>query len=673
MPLSLLDYICKVFIKFTINWLMRASLHFLFNTMALLTICLMSSCGFWKDEGDANSANQYLNHNDTVAYVGKQACRECHFQNYTSYLKTGMGLSFDTTNHEKSATVIGPDSILFDHFKNLHYQPFWDGDTMRVSEFREENGKIVHERIETVAYTVGSGDHTNSHMYRSGDYVYQIPFTFYTQKGMFDFPPGFEDSLNSRFSRKIGLECMSCHNAYPDFVLGSENKYRSIPDGIDCERCHGPGELHVNRMKQGQIVDTSQMPDYSIVNPARLSLDRQNDVCTRCHLQGTMVLKPGKSFFDFKPGMVLSDYIEVFMPLIEGGKEDFIMASHYERMSQSKCYLESKGGFSCISCHNPHISYLNTPKKKYNGFCVTCHTSKDEVCSQAGDLLQNNCVSCHMRESKSRDIHHVTIHDHKISIPPSPEQLKQKRVFKGLISVNHRQTDELTMARGYLQEFESFHPDPAYLDSAKFYLDRTLSKNEQYLFHVWINYYFMKNDYQAIINKVERMGLKQVLDSVLQTQDYSNYDAWTAYRIGQSFENESQLMVAGYFMKRACELARYNLEFQNSYGALQVKLGSLQEAEKTFQFIIAEDSRFVPARVNLGYIYRLSHRDALAKKELEKALSLDPDNKQALINLAGIYLQEGEKAALDEMIHRLEQLDPENSELARLKNFRLHE
>ena len=39
---------------------------------------------------------------------------------------------------------------------------------------------------------------------------------------------------------------MTCHNAYPDFVLGSTNKFNKIPKGIDCERCHGPGELHVN-------------------------------------------------------------------------------------------------------------------------------------------------------------------------------------------------------------------------------------------------------------------------------------------------------------------------------------------------------------------------------------------------------------------------------------------
>ncbi|MEZ5198176.1 MAG: multiheme c-type cytochrome [Bacteroidales bacterium] len=51
----------------------------------------------------------------------------------------------------------------------------------------------------------------------------------------------FDEGNNSRFSRKVGLECMACHNGYPDFVMGSENKYNRIAEGIDCERCHGSG------------------------------------------------------------------------------------------------------------------------------------------------------------------------------------------------------------------------------------------------------------------------------------------------------------------------------------------------------------------------------------------------------------------------------------------------
>src|SRR5690606_33173902 len=110
-------------------------------------------------------------------------------------------------------------------------------------------------------------------------YLFQAPITFYTQKGKWDMAPGFENGASSRFSRVIETECVTCHNAYPEFIEGSRNKYAQILHGIDCERCHGPGSLHVQEKSRGHIVDTSKSPDYTIVNPRRLSVELQNDVC----------------------------------------------------------------------------------------------------------------------------------------------------------------------------------------------------------------------------------------------------------------------------------------------------------------------------------------------------------------------------------------------------------
>ena len=112
----------------------------------------------------------------------------------------------------------------------------------------------------------------------------------------------------------MGLECIACHNAYPEFILGSENKYNFMPDGIDCERCHGPGEVHVQEKMSGNIIDTSKYIDYSIVNPSKLSSELQFEICKRCHLQGTSVLKEGKTFNSFKPGMSLKDHMDTYLP-----------------------------------------------------------------------------------------------------------------------------------------------------------------------------------------------------------------------------------------------------------------------------------------------------------------------------------------------------------------------
>ncbi len=634
-------------------------------------LLFLFSCNDINQSAQIESVDYYLNLHDSVEYTGRWVCVECHYNNFKTYQHTGMGLSFDTATRDKSASVIGKDSILYDPFKDLHYQPFWDGDTMRLREFRIENGKITHERIEKINYIVGSGQHTNSHIFLSGQYAYQAPFTFYTQDSLFDLPPGFESGENNRFNRKIGLECMSCHNGFPDMVLGSDNKYTYIQEGIDCERCHGPGEIHEVLMRKRLEVDTSKYIDYSIVRPGRLTLDQQTDLCTRCHLQGTMVLQPGKSFYDFKPGMRLAEVLDVFRPLHEGGKEDFIMASHSERMVQSKCYLESNRSFTCIDCHIPHVTKTETPVSRYNNFCLDCHPKNENYCTISNQAMveaESNCVLCHMRESYTRDIPHVRIHDHKITKPPTEEELKSPKIFKGLISSNNLNPDNLTMARGYLLEYESFHPDPTYLDSAYYYLYKDEISNKDYLFNALINCHFLKNDFDSIMAMVSAKGIQFVLDSMLTEIEYSNYDAWTSYRIGQAYENTGNLLIAGYFYEKAILLAKYILDFQNKYGTYLVKSGKLNEAFKVYEFIISEDPRYVSAYVNYGYSLMIAGHLEMAKQNYLKALSLNPDHIQAMINLAGLNFTEDNFTEGTYLLNRVLKLEPANIQALAMKN-----
>ncbi len=85
----------------------------------------------------------------------------------------------------------------------------------------------------------------------------------------------------------------------------------------------------------------SQAIDYSIVNPAKFPIDKQMDVCQRCHIQGNAVLNEGKSFFDFKPGHEIIGCDECFYACLQRAEQEHIMASHVERLKVSKCYTES--------------------------------------------------------------------------------------------------------------------------------------------------------------------------------------------------------------------------------------------------------------------------------------------------------------------------------------------
>ena len=608
----------------------------------------------------------YLNHNDTVRYVGKEKCIMCHYDHYETYRHTGMGLSFDKATRQKSASVLDEKSVIYDQYHDLYYHPYWDDSVLKVMEYRlNAKGDTVHRRIQQVTHIVGSGQHTNSHMYNVNGYFYQIPFTFYTQDGILDFPPGFENGENSRFGRIIALECISCHNGLPEMVLGSENKYTKMPSGIDCERCHGPGEVHWQRMTANQLVDTSQRPDYSIVNPARLSAKLVNDLCARCHLQGTTVLKEGKNYYDFKPGMEMTEVMDVFQPWYEGGKESFIMASHYERMVLSECYIKSGEQLTCIACHNPHVSHLETPLSSYEKVCAGCHDNqRHSFCTlPEKDRSGKACVECHMRLSTTSDIPHVKIHDHRISLPPTDSSLKTKRVFKGLKAFNNWNTDSLSMAMGYLREYESYTDEQSYLDSAFAYLEKYRNTEDDFVYNVWIDYYFLKKDYDAIVRRVEKTGIAKVLDEYFTTRNYNNYDGWAAYRTGQAFDNENRLSVARRFYRKAVDLVPYNLQFQNKYAAVSVKLGDVAEAKKILLWAVSEDSLLPISHLNLGYVYSLENDFEKAKQHYRKALALNPDYLQALINIAGICYLEGDRQKAKMYLKRAERIAPDHPQI----------
>ena len=566
-------------------------------------------------------SNTYLNLNDTVDYVGMQTCRSCHQNIYETYIHTGMGQSFDHATKEKSAAQFDKHAVVYDPDSDFYYRPFWKDNTLYIKEFRLENGDTTHSRTEQISYVIGSGQHTNSHLINENGYVYQAPITFYTQDGKWDMAPGFEDGGNSRFSRIIATECMTCHNHLPDHVKGSENKYKAVPRGIECERCHGPGEVHVREKLAGHVVDTSKYIDYSIVNPGKLPVELEVDICQRCHLQGTAVLNEGKDFFDFRPGMRLNEVMNVFLPRYTNSHDKFIMASQADRMRLSKCFTVGK--MSCTNCHNPHKSIETTTTETYNNACKNCHQKADqELCSAPKAervAKQDNCVDCHMPKSGSIDIPHVRITDHAIGIPVDEKEKNDIARFIELECLTNEKPSALDMARGYIALYDKFVPEQQMLDSAGAYLQESKASISE-KFNTLIHYHFTKENYNDIIAYANNTSEKDITDS------------WTAYRIGEAYLKRGNLDKALIFLKKAVEYRPFNLDFNNKLGTVYLQKQDLTNSKKIFKFILSENKKQPTALNNLGYIFLMEDKVEQANAHFDKALALDPDYELAMLN-----------------------------------------
>jgi tetratricopeptide (TPR) repeat protein len=626
----------------------------------------------------------YLNHSDSAKYVGINTCKLCHQNIYDTYIKTGMGKSFDIATKAKSVGDY-KHATIYDKIGDFYYKAFWEKDSLRFLEYRLKGKDTLFKRLETVNFIIGSGQHTNSHIQSVNGYLNQMPMTFYSQKQKWDLPPGFEDGHNTRFTRKIGLECMSCHNNYPEFVLGSENKYKAVPEGINCERCHGPGSIHVSERQTGRKIDTSKYIDYSIVNPSKLSIDAQFDICQRCHLQGNTILKEGKSFYDFKPGMKLSDYMTVFLPKYKNADDEFIMASHADRLKQSTCFIKSleksklgstkslkpyKDAMTCVTCHNPHVSVKETNANVFNDACNNCHTTsgKSNLTCSDKTVIQNskfkiqNCVGCHMPKSGSIDIPHVTVHDHFIRKPITKKDKQALKEFIGLYAINEKTPSNYTKAKAYLNQYEKFEQKTSYLDSAANYLKTKTIEDLKNNIHLLVQLEFTKKNYTQIMSYVNKLSDAYLLNTKLITKSFSNEDAWTSYRIAESFYNIGNKERAILYFKKAVELAPFGLDFKNKFATVLASNGLVADAEKQYQEILNEYPKHVSALTNFGYI-KLMKGDLISSEKLYlKALAIDPDYEPLLLNLAGLCAYKKDFKQSQTYLFRLLKKNPNNQQ-----------
>ncbi len=611
--------------------------------------------------------SKYLNHNDSVKYVGMQQCRACHADIYNSFIETGMGKSFDLATPQKSSADFTKHHVVYDKFKNMYYHPYWKNNTMYIIEFRLEEKDTIYKRTEKVDYIIGSGQHTNSHLMNVNGYIYQLPLTWYAQLQKWDLPPGFENGSNSRFSRTIEFECMSCHNAFPSVTDFTANKFVNIPNGIDCERCHGPGEAHLKDKIAGNLVDTAHEIDYTIVNPKKLPWERQIDVCQRCHLQGNSILKEGKTFKDFKPGMVLSDFWEVYMPKYKGQNDEFIMASHAQRLQLSKCFIESNKqnktsgknfetlNLTCITCHNPHVSVKKTGTQIFNNACIKCHSSNTQtVCAETEKnrmVKQNDCSSCHMPRSGTIDIPHVSVHDHWIKKPTKKYEIDKIKEFAGLYCINNSTTTDLSKTKALINYVEKFNGDKIALLQAN---DLIKNNKEMDWLAAQIQMYFLQNDFESIVNKA----------SFINVNEQTN--AWLCYRVGQAFLSKNDFVRAELFFEKAVSLSPQSIDFIDKLAQAKIMLNKLDEAISLLNNNLKTNNKQEGSYVNLGFTYLKQNNIALAKNNYNKALALNPDNEQALLNLAAVYNIENNKVESLKLLKRILVINPKNEEVKQL-------
>jgi predicted CXXCH cytochrome family protein len=331
-------------------------------------------------------------------------------------MKTGMARSF--------ARAQAPGQIAdFNHpASESRYSQFQRDDRYYQARWQigYKGGKENLEEL-PIDYVIGSGNHARTWLSRtSRGTLIELPLGWYAEKGgTWNMNPGY-DSPHPPARRMIAFECMFCHNAYPLAKAGEEPVFvGDLPEGIDCRRCHGPGAKHIAATKAGNTAAVRN----TIVNPARLTHDRQMEVCMQCHLETTSTRLPSlirrfdRAPFSYTPGQPLGDFILSFDHAAGKGYDDkFEIAGGAWRLRKSQCFLQSKGVLTCTTCHNPHdVPRGGQATAYYAAACRKCHA---DLKASPAHSPAADCITCHMPKRRTEDAIHVVMTDHFIQRRP---------------------------------------------------------------------------------------------------------------------------------------------------------------------------------------------------------------------------------------------------------------
>ena len=133
-------------------------------------------------------------------------------------------------------------------------------------------------------------------------------------------------------------------------------------------------------------------------------------------------------------------------------------------------------------------------------------------------------------------------------------------------------------------------------------------------------------------------------------------DAWTYYRIGESFAAINDFNRAIRWYEQALALGPDHLRFMDKLGVAFTQANRFEEASTIFDRLTSANPKYEAGWNNRGFLHLLIGDLEGAEADFRAALALDPNLEQAQANLASILINTGReqeaRPILDELIKR---------------------
>ncbi len=590
-------------------------------------------------------------------YVDPKVCAGCHADIAKTYRTTGMARAFHRPDKEdlsRTGSYFHPAS------ERQYEMVVRDG---RIYQRRSQNGENMFEL--EVHYVLGSGNHSRTYLHRTAQgKVLELPLAWYAEKGGYwAMNPGYDRPDHRDFSRAVTNVCMFCHNGYGTLAdtpvrPGDDAIFpANLAEGIDCQRCHGPGREHVEAASAQRDQQTVRA---SILNPAKLPRDRQLEVCMQCHLETTSrtlpysVIRHERGLFSYQPAEELSSYILHFDHAQGKGPQDrFEIAHAAYRLRKSACFTRSQS-MTCTTCHDPHQSFRGElAVKRYKGACMQCHT--------AAHRQGEDCLACHMPKRRTDDVVHVIMTDHFIQrrrpsrdllAPLSEIHDTPRTAYRGPVAAYYPREikDEVYLAIAQVSEGSNVEEGIRQLEPL------TAKTTEGLVFHQLAEAYWKTGAVdKAIDNYARALQLRPTLlpsirnlgDALMAKGEYARAiavlsrapnDAASLANLGEAHRRQGNLLQSIAALRKAAEHDPVLAEARFWLGRALEDSGAA-EARHSYEEAIRIKPDYAEAHYYLGTLLGRGGDSVASEKHLLAAVKYDPSLADAYNNLGNLAAQ----------------------------------
>jgi tetratricopeptide (TPR) repeat protein len=648
----------------------------------------------------------------TEAYADPKSCTQCHAAEAAGYATTGMAHAFYRPEAKTTVDIPARGRQFFHAQSGTHYSMTEHGGEYFQRRWQVGfGGKPENVEELQIDYVMGSGNHVRTYLHRERDgTLIELPLAWYAELGgHWGMNPGY-DNPRPMTHRPIAYECMFCHNAYPE-IPATEHRDLSanpvysdpLPEGIDCQRCHGPGAAHI-KAAQSAGTPLSQIRAL-ILNPVRLSKQRQMEVCEQCHLESTSRPLPDRirhydqQPFGYRANQPLDTFNSYFSRDPEKGRTDnFEIVNAPYRLRQSQCYLKSEGALTCEMCHNPHDLHKGGESAAYyTPICMKCHAvNLPEQIALHQHPASNDCVGCHMPKRRTEDVVHAIMTDHLIQRrpPPTRELLAERQEIPDTPANAYRGE-----VKRYLLDHESPRPEDDLYNALAQVIDSSnleagiprlkelvrAQPPDQPNFSIELGDAMRhKGDLSGAINAYRQALVSDPLSSraqrrlgatlgiaergddaltVLQKaveQEPGNALLWYELALVESRMGKRDLAIE--HLKKALQLKPDFADAQNNLGINLVQMGDQPDAEAAFRAALTINPYDAATRVNLGRLLAGESDWMQAAFQLQKAVQLDATDANAHMVYSVVLAQMNRLPEAEKEAEAAVKADPQSSQ-----------